>query len=380
MKLLHTSDWHVGKVLKGHSRQDEQIAALAAVVAVARDERPDLVIVAGDLFDTAAPSPDATKIVTRALSALHGTGAEVVVIAGNHDNGAALDALRAWAATAGVTMRGRVSEKAADHIVSGVTRDGEAWRCIALPFLSQRYAIRALEMFELTQAEAVSTYADHLSRLLAGIAAEAFTDPAAVNLITAHLTVVGGAIGGGEREAHTIMNYAVPSTIFPEQAHYVALGHLHRAQTLPGRCTVRYSGSPIAVDFGEAQNEPSVSIVEVTAQTSAAVREVALPVAVGLRSVKGTLAQLATLKTGDDWLRVLVSEPPRAGLREEVQDLLPRAIEIRIDPAMVPAERARRAARTERSPVDLFGDYLKDRGHADEATRALFERLYSEVS
>src|SRR6478672_3271116 len=97
MKLLHTSDWHVGKVLKGHSRQEEQIAALAAVVAVAREEHPDVVIVAGDLYDNAAPSPDATKIVTRALSALQATGAEVIVIAGNHDNGAALDALRAWA-------------------------------------------------------------------------------------------------------------------------------------------------------------------------------------------------------------------------------------------------------------------------------------------
>ncbi|MBB5872483.1 exonuclease SbcD [Allocatelliglobosispora scoriae] len=380
MKLMHTSDWHVGKVLKGQARQEEQIAALAAVVAVARDEQPDLVIMAGDLYDNAAPSPDSQKIVTRALSALRATGAEVIVIAGNHDNGAALDALRSWADAAGITLRGRVSEKAADHIVSGVTAGGEAWRCIALPFLSQRFAVRALEMFEMTQAEAQSTYADHLQRLLTGIADEAFTDPDAINLITAHLTVVGGLVGGGEREAHTIMGYAVPSMVFPEQTHYVALGHLHRAQSLIGRCPVRYCGSPIAIDFGEVENTPSVTMVEVSARTAAVIREVPLPVGIGLRTVRGSLAQLAELETGDAWLRVVVSESPRAGLREEVQELLPRALEIRVDPAMLPTDRPSREARAERSPVDLFNDYLTQRGHADDATKALFEKLYSEVS
>ena len=76
MRILHTSDWHVGKVLKGQSRVDDHIAALAQVVDVARAERPDLVVVAGDLYDTASPTPEATRIVTRALSALRATGAD----------------------------------------------------------------------------------------------------------------------------------------------------------------------------------------------------------------------------------------------------------------------------------------------------------------
>src|SRR4051812_20553008 len=106
MKILHTSDWHVGKVLKGQSRRDEHIAVLRQIVDIADAERPDLVLVAGDLFDTAAPTPDATLVVTRALSALRGCGAQVVAIAGNHDNGPALDALRGWAEAAGVVLRG----------------------------------------------------------------------------------------------------------------------------------------------------------------------------------------------------------------------------------------------------------------------------------
>jgi len=380
VKILHTSDWHVGKVLKGQSRVDEHLAVLAELVEVARAEAPDLVIVSGDMFDTAAPTPDATKIVTRALSALRATGADVVAIAGNHDNGAALDALRSWADAAGITLRGTV-RAAADHVVTGVTAGGEAWRLVALPFLSQRYAIRATEMFDLTAAEATQTYADHVARMIAALCADASTGT--VNLVSAHLTVVGAKTGGGERDAHTIQAYAVPATIFPSGTHYVALGHLHRRQIVPGPCPVHYSGAPLAVDFGEEENVASVNIVEVTAATPAKVRPVELVRAVPLKTVRGTLAELSTLDgTGEAWLRVVVREQPRAGLREDVQALLPRALEVRIDPDLLaqsePGERT--ASRAGRSPRDLFASYLADRGHADPAVQDLFNRLYEEVS
>lgn len=379
MKILHTSDWHVGKVLKGQSRLAEQIAVLAELVDVARAEGPDLVVVAGDLFDTAAPTPDATKVVTRALSALRSTGAEVVAIGGNHDNGAALDALRPWADAAGVALRGAV-RSAADHLLTGVTGDGEAWRLVALPFLSQRYAVRATEMFELTAAEATQTYADHLARLLAALCAD--FSPDAVNLVTAHLTVVGGSTGGGERDAHTIQSYAVPATVFPSGAHYVALGHLHRRQSIPGPCPVHYSGAPLAIDFGEEQNAPSVNLVEVTATTPAKVRPVELSRAVPLRTVRGRLAELSTVDDSDGaWLRVVLREQPRAGLREEVQALLPRALEVRVDPDLLPSTgaAARTVTRTGRLPRELFADYLSSRGYADPAVQDLFNRLYEEV-
>lgn len=382
MRILHTSDWHVGKVLKGQSRMDEHAAVLGELVEVARAEAPDLVLVAGDLFDSAAPAPAATRLVTGALTALRGTGAEVVAIAGNHDNGPALDALRPWARAAGIALRGTV-RTAEDHRLSGTTAAGERWRLVALPFLSQRYAVRATEMFALSAAEANQTYADLLARMVAALTADFAPD--AVNLLTTHLTVVGGKSGGGEREAHTIQAYAVPAGIFPASAHYVALGHLHRAQTVPGPCPVRYCGSPLAVDFGEGENAPGVSIVDVTAQGTAKVREVPVRSAVPLHTVRGTLAELAQRAEpdpGEAWLRVFVREPPRAGLREEVQELLPRALEVRVDPDTLPAvgERAgRRSTRTGRS-ADLFSEYLTARGHADDAVLELFEELYEEES
>ncbi|WP_431905139.1 exonuclease SbcCD subunit D [Micromonospora carbonacea] len=380
MKILHTSDWHVGKVLKGQSRAEEHKQVLAGVIEVARAERPDLVIVAGDLYDTAAPTPEATRLVTRALTALRRTGADVVAIGGNHDNGQALDALRPWAEAAGITLRGGVRDSPDEHVIDGTTAGGERWRVAALPFLSQRYAVRAVEMYELTAAEATQTYADHLGRVL-GLLTEGFAEPDRVHLVTAHLTVVGATTGGGERDAHTVLGYAVPATVFPGTAHYVALGHLHRSQRVPGPCPIRYSGSPLAVDFGEQENVPSVTVVEVTATSAARIREVPVPAAVPLRTVRGTLAQLAEIAAPEGWLRVFVREQPRAGLREEVQELLPRALEIRIDPELVPApgSGARTAQRAGRSPRELFADYLDSRGHDDADVRELFDELFEEV-
>ncbi|RIV35554.1 exonuclease SbcCD subunit D [Micromonospora radicis] len=380
MKILHTSDWHVGKVLKGQSRAEEHKQVLAEVIDIARQERPDLVVIAGDLYDTAAPTAEATRLVTRALTALRRTGADVVAVGGNHDNGAALDALRPWADAAGITLRGAVREDPAEHVIDGVTAGGERWRLAALPFLSQRYAIRAVEMYELTAAESTQTYADHLGRILARLT-DGFAEPDRVHLVTAHLTVVGAATGGGERDAHTIMGYAVPATVFPGTAHYVALGHLHRAQRVQGPCPIRYSGAPLAVDFGEQENVPSVTVVEVGARTAAQVREVPVAAAAALRTVRGTLAQLAEITPPEGWLRVYVREQPRAGLREEVQELLPRALEIRIDPELVPAPGSgtRVAQRSGRSPRQLFADYLDSRGHADDEVRHLFDELLEEV-
>jgi exonuclease SbcD len=380
LKILHTSDWHVGKVLKGRDRQEEHTAVLAGVIDIARAEQPDLVIIAGDLYDTAAPTPSAVRLVTRALSALRQTGAQVVAIGGNHDNGQALDALRPWAESAGITLRGAVSPNPAEHLITGETAGGERWQLVALPFLSQRYAIRATEMYELSAAEASQTYADHIARLIARLA-DGFDSPDTVNLLTAHLTVVGASTGGGEREAHTIMGYAVPATVFPSNAHYVALGHLHRSQQVIGPCPVRYSGSPLAVDFGEEENICSVAIVEVSTTKAAKVRDVPVPAALTLRTVRGTLEQLKTVNLPDAWLRVFVREAPRVGLREDVQELLPNALEVRIDPDMVPdAAGARMAQRAGRSPRQLFGDYLDSRGTSEDGVRELFDTLYDEVS
>src|SRR6185312_17232172 len=181
-------------------------------------------------------------------------------------------------------------------------------------------------------AENTSAYDQQVRSVLRALTGGFRTD--AVNLVMAHLTVLGGTFGGGERAAQSIFEYAVPATVFPPDAHYVALGHLHRRQTMAAPCPVHYCGAPLAVDFGEQDYEPVVCLVEATPTTPARVTDIPITAARRLRTLRGTVEELGALAgtVGDDFLRVWVREPARAGLREEVIDLLPNALEVRIDP------------------------------------------------
>jgi exonuclease SbcD len=252
-----------------------------------------------------------------------------------------------------------------------------------LPFLSQRYAVRAAELVTRTPAENAAGY-DQLVRDLVGALTAGFAANA-VNLVMAHLTVTGAAFGGyGERAAQSIFEYHVPASAFPVDAHYVALGHLHRRQALPAPCPVHYSGSPLAVDFGEQDNTHVVLVVEAGVGTPAAVTEVPITAGRRLRTVRGTVAELARIAdgAGEDYLRVYVREPASAGLREQVQALLPNALEVRIDPDFAaPADRARPSTsdRLDRGPGELFAEFCRHRGLADERVEALFARLHDEL-
>ncbi len=380
MRFLHTSDWHVGKVLRGHSRLAEQQAVLAEIVALAASHEVDAVLVAGDLYETASPTAEAQQLVVRTLLALRDAGAEVIAVAGNHDHAPTLDAYRPLASAAGVTLVGRVRRPSEGGVVAFTARsDGSPVRVAALPFLSQRYAVRAAELLAHTPAENSAGYDQWVRGIVAALCGG--LGPGAVNVLMAHLTVTGAAAdGGGERQAQSIFEYHVPAAAFPADLHYVALGHLHRRQSVPAACPVHYSGSPLRVDFGEVDSTPVVLLVEATPDTPARVTDLPVTSARTLRTLHGTLEELAALSVGpDDLLRVVVREPARAGLREDVQELLPGALEVRIDPALAARPSTVERARTDRAPAELLSDYLRTREIADPRVEALFARLHEAV-
>jgi DNA repair protein SbcD/Mre11 len=382
MRFLHTADWHVGKTLKGHSRLDEQEQVLREIVRVVREQELDAVLVAGDLYDNAAPSAPAQKLVVRTLMALAGSGAEVIVIAGNHDHAATLDAYRPFAGAAGITLVGSVRSAEQGGVVELMARTGEPVTVTVLPFVSSRYAVRAAELVANTPAEHTGAYDQQIRDILTSLTGGFRTD--AVNLVMAHLTVLNATFGGGERTAQSIFEYAVPATVFPPDAHYVALGHLHRRQTMAAPCPVHYCGAPLAVDFGEQDYEPVVCLVEATPTTPARVTDIPITAARRLRTLRGTVEELGALAgtVGDDFLRVWVREPARAGLREEVIDLLPNALEVRIDPEFatpVTGSRPVSVLGVERSPLELFREYCASRLTGDPRLDALFARLHDRV-
>ncbi|HEU5160232.1 MAG TPA: exonuclease SbcCD subunit D [Streptosporangiaceae bacterium] len=384
MRILHTADWHVGKVLKGRSRVAEHTAVLGEIVDIARAEDVDVVIVAGDVFDAAAPVPAAQALVMRTLLALREDDRQVVVLAGNHDNPHLLDVYRPVLGTVGIHVVGTFRGPENGGVISFTARSGEEARIAVLPFLSHRFAVRAAEALRGTPPQHSVAYSLKWAEL-AGALTSGFGSARdeTVNLLTAHATLRGGRLGGGEREAQTVMSYYVEPGTFPETLQYAALGHLHRRQRLPGPCPLWYAGSPLAVDFGDETIRPGVLIVTVGPGEEAQVRTAEITAARRLRTVRGSLDELAALAPDLEgvWLRVVVAEPPRPGLAEAVRELLPDALSIDIDERFRPARRHAAAVRHDRGPRGLFRDYLAASGHGggDELT-ALFDRLLDEVT
>ncbi len=380
---MHTADWHVGKTLKGRDRLDEQRAVLAEIAQVAEVNQVDAVLVAGDVYESSAPSAQAQHLVVQTLLRLRQAGAEVIVIAGNHDHGPTFEAYRPLMGVAGITLAGAVRPPDKGGVVRFLARsDGADVQVAVLPFLTQRYAVRAAEIVAQTPSENVRAYDEMIRQVVASLTG-GFSD-ATVNLLMAHLTCVGGVFGGGERSAQSIFEYSVPATIFPVSAHYIALGHLHRRQSLPAHCPVHYSGSPIAVDFGEQDNTSVVCVVE--ARSSVPARVTDIPVTSGrrLRTVRGTLPELEAQAAsfGDDYLRVWLREQTRAGLRDDTVAVLPNALEVRIDPAFAGPSRTDRpeTAYAARSPGQLFADYCASERVEDARVAALFGELYDEAT
>ncbi len=400
MRILHTSDWHVGRTIRGRSRADEHRAVLAEITSIAHEREVDLILVAGDQFDTGAPSPESEAIVYRALLELAATGAHVVVLAGNHDNPRRWAAIRPLLELGNVHLADRLAKPDRGGVLDLPTRSGELARLALVPFLSQRGIVSSDQLMTDDAGALAGTYADRCRRILATLT-ESFGSGDAVDLIAAHLTVApvgtGPRVGGGERAAHTIFDYVVPPQAFPASAHYVALGHLHLPHEVPGPAPAWYCGSPLHLDFGEAdRGAKAVLLIEAHPDTPAEVETVPLRAGRRLTTLRGTLDEVleARDQAGEDYLRVVLEEPPRPGLADTVREALPDAVDVTVaaperDRHDISRARGRGDADAtgdafdaevlRSSPVALFDTYLDELGAGDPRLSALFARLVDEV-
>lgn len=378
MRLLHTSDWHVGRALRGRDRSAEHRAVLAEIVEVARDGAVDAIIVAGDLFESAAPTPDAERIVYRALLDLAEV-APVVVVSGNHDNDRRLAAVEPLLGLGRITTRAMLAKADEGGVMIVDGADG-VQACIALlPWISQRYIVRAEELMSVDASDHPGLFADRLKDIVAKLC-EGFTADR-VNIVAGHAMIHGGALGGGERLAHTLFEYSLHATAFPANAHYVALGHLHRCQQLGNQPPVWYCGSPLQLDFSEADEDKCVLVVEATPSTPATVERVPLRSGRRLRKLAGTLADLSPLAgtTGDDFLRVIVREEARAGLADEVRDLFgEHCVDVMVESGADRDLGLDARAHEGKAPQELFREYLAEKKATDERVIALFDELLEE--
>jgi exonuclease SbcD len=376
VKILHTSDWHVGRSIRGRSRAGEHREVLAEIAGIAASEEADLTLVAGDLFDVVAPSPESEQIVFRALLDLADV-APVVIVAGNHDHPRRLEAVAPLLELGRVRVGATLRRPDEGGVITIATESGETARLALVPFVSQRAIVSADDLMALDPDQHGGKYAGRLAAVIAKLTEDVSLDQ--VNLVVAHLMVAGGTLGGGERSAHTIFDYAVSAQAFDGSLSYVALGHLHRPQRVPAAPPVWYSGSPLQMDFGETEDRKAVLLVEAEPGLPARVRELPLRSGRRLLKIQGSLEQVAARidDVGDAYLRVELDESPRVGLADEVRDLFPNAVDVTITQ---PDEQREDLppVRLGRAPHELFVEYLVQKNIEDERLVALFDELLAE--
>jgi exonuclease SbcD len=390
MKFLHTSDWHIGRGIRGQSRMSEQEAALQQVLSHARGESVDCVIVAGDVFDTSAPAPEAERLVYGFFGELYGAGIPAVVIAGNHDHPKRLDAVAPLLTSLGIHARGIARGPADGALIEVASRDGREHAVVAaLPWLNERDMVDFAQLQEEMGAPLVQ-YSERVRAAMRGLASGFDRD--AISVSVAHLLVDDAMVGpgGGERELHMAMGiYGVQPEALPTAAQYVALGHVHKNQEVRCGTKAAYSGSLLQLDFGERMQEKYVNLVEVHAKQPAKLTP--LPITAGHKlidigsSVKGVnLNELSRYADqGEDaWYRVFIDlDIPVANLAQMVRAELPTAVHVERAKGYV-EESAAPETMERLGPAEMFTRFYesslgRERSPSLE-TLELFRRLLTE--
>ena len=293
MKVLHTSDWHIGRTLYGRKRYEEFGAFLTWLADTIQQNEIDALLVAGDIFDTSAPSNRAQELYYRFLCRVAASCCRhVVVVAGNHDSPSFLNAPKKLLKALDVHVVGSSTESPEDEVlVLRNDQDTPELIVCAVPYLRDR---------DIRVAEAGESVEDKERKLIDGIRthyatvaalAEQKREELGANIPivgTGHLFTAGGQTvdGDGVRELYVGSLAHVTAGIFPGCFNYLALGHLHIPQEVNGSKTIRYSGSPLPMGFGEAKQQKSVCQVEFHS-TAASVQLIDVPVFQKLERVKG---------------------------------------------------------------------------------------------
>lgn len=313
MRILHTADWHLGRHLEGRSRLAEQREFIDELVQIVTEEQIDLVLMAGDVYDTYNPSAEAEELFYEALIRITDGGKrKIVCIAGNHDHPDRLSAATPLAVAHGITLIGRPNA-ATIHIAIPSTQEVAA--LYALPYPSES-RLREVLSKENEEQLLQMAYDARISQLFA-LQESHFTSDT-VRLAMSHLFIGGGAVSDSERDIQVGGAYTVAPQSLPAYVQYVALGHLHRPQQVKDAPTVaRYAGSPLAYSFSETGYTKSVTIIDVKPDGVPLVHEIPLRSGKPLITweAKEGLAQVETwLQEGRDpnaWinLEIHVDEP-----------------------------------------------------------------------
>ena len=345
VRLIHTSDWHLGRAFHQVGLLGAQAAYLDHLVEVVRTERVDAVLVSGDVYDRAMPSPDTVEVLSDAVVRLVDAGAQVVLSSGNHDSAIRLGFAAGLLERAGLHIRTSVADVGRPVVIGDVAVH-------ALPYLEPALAADALGAAERTHAGVMRAA---MARVHADAAARGGR-----TVVMAHAFALGGMTSESERDISVGGVAGVPPEVFAG-VDYAALGHLHGRQQVAEN--VRYSGSPVAMSFGEWRHMKGSLLVDLSGP-EVVVEHVPAPVQRPLAVLRGTLDDLlrdpAHAAAEGAWCQVTLTDPVRPlGAMDRVRRRFPHTLELRLDPQGASVRLRPYAARTSsRSDVEVCCDFL----------------------
>lgn len=379
MRLLHTSDWHLGRSLHRADLHGAQAAFLDHLVDTVRAERVDAVLVSGDVYDRALPPVEAVALCEDALWRLRDAGARVVVISGNHDSARRLGFGSRLVDAAGVHLRTRVAAVAEPVMLADA--HGEV-AVFAIPYLEPGVVEGELPPVE--DAEEARGHAGVLRRATSAVRAAHAGRGGGRSVVLAHGWVTGGAACESERDISVGGTGAVPSALF-DGFDYVALGHLHGPQTMAAH--LRYSGSPLPYSFSEAGQAKGSWLVELDAAGLARVEHVPAPAYRRLTRLRGTLAELlaspAHASAERDFVSATLTDAARPeGAMDRLRTRFPHVLVLAWEPAEGAADTRDYRARVHGRPdLAVATDFVRHvrRTAATAAEEALLREAFEAV-
>jgi DNA repair protein SbcD/Mre11 len=357
MRLIHTSDWHLGRTLHGESLLEHQRHFLDWLLAQAQSRGVDAVVVAGDVYDRAVPSTDAVALLDGALTAFARAGIPMIITSGNHDSAVRLGFGSGLSEVAGIHLRTSMADLTRPVLL---TDAGGAVAVYGIPFL--------LPDAVMAELDAERSHESVLTAAAALIRADAARRGISRVVIAAHAFITGGATSESERDIRVGGVSNASASVFGDVS-YVALGHLHGQQLIrTGDATVRYSGSPLAFSFSEKDHRKSVTVVDLDAAGQVKTTVVPTPVPRPLREIRGRLDELLNRADGDlaelagAWLKVILTDPvrptaPMERLREKWPHTL--ALDFAPDGAQVSAEADLLALAKTADAVEICGLFVE---------------------
>ncbi|MFW8596001.1 exonuclease SbcCD subunit D [Cribrihabitans neustonicus] len=370
MRILHTADLHLGRQFNGIPLDADHAAILDQIVLAITSRGVDVLVIAGDIFDRAAPPTSAVRQFNGFLARVASeTDAAVVMIAGNHDSGDRIASMAIMTDTRRALIRGAISADEKPLVLS------DAHGPVAFTGLPFAYEYAARECFA---DEALYTPEDVLA---AQVACSRRNIPDGARwVVVSHAFVAGASSSESERPLTRVGGVETVSSSVFEGAHYVALGHLHRPQSV-GAPHIRYSGSPLAFGFDESDCQKSMSLVEIDAVGQTTIESIPFTPIRQVRVLKGRHAELLLADRSDDFIKaVLTDDAPVIDGMKRIRDVFPNACELiyERDEQAPEVKSLTGRALAVANPVEVIGDFVehvRDEGFSEKELEVVASAL-----